>query len=153
MTRPPQTTRRTARCEPDEVCITTKRHTTEANCVKEVYFTLIMNNWNGVQTANGLLNSIEAGDSRNDPFHRLGNMTASMVLSNKNGTAPIEVDTFATDAGVTGGQVPMQSDKCRDCMDLETKPFQPETDSLKTEVKLLTTGAAAGILWLAIMSG
>ena len=136
----------------DEICITTHRHTTEANCVKEVYFTLAMNNWNGVQSANVLLSSMESADSR-DNLWNFANMSASMVLSDKNGTAPIEVDTFKTDAGVTGGETPVQSKKCRDCIDLETKPFEPDTDYLKTEVKLLTTGGAVGILWLALMSG
>ncbi len=153
VTKAPQTIRRSAYCMPDEVCITTNRHTTEANCVKSVYFTLTMNNWAGVQTANGLLTSIEAGDPRDNPIYNFGNMSASMVLSDKNGTAPIEVDTFKTDAGLAEGEAPVQSQKCRDCIDLETKPFEPDTSFLKTEVRLLTTGAAAGILWLAIMSG
>ena len=153
VTNPPTIVTRSAHCEVDEVCITTFRHTQEANCVKSLYFVLMMESWNGVQTAAAIVDTMAAGDTRNSLDLNLSNTSASMVLSDISGTRPIEVDTLRVDAGVGGEADPRQSKKCRDCIDLETDRFEPDTDFLKTQTRLLTTGAAAGILWLAIMSG
>ena len=153
VTKPAEVVRRSAYCMLDEVCITTLRRTSEANCVKASYFTRIMDNWNGVESANEMVGTMANGDTKEFLKFQLKNMSASMVLSNTNGTAPIEVDTFKAEAGFSGEVESTQSRKCRDCLELETEKFEPNTDFLKADVRLLTAGAAAGILWLAIMSG
>ena len=78
------------------------------------------------------------------------------VMSKVDTRTPFEVDTYDIDAWVHGSRIEagaLQSKKCRDCMDLVTDAFEPKTDALKIEAILLTTGAAAGILWLAFMLG
>ena len=78
----------------------------------------------------------------------------SMVVSKADESTPMEVDLFdvetrgAAAEDKNGGS----SDKCRDCMDLETHQFKKGVESLKAETTLLTTGAAAaGILWMALL--
>ena len=77
--------------------------------------------------------------------------TASMVASQLNGT-PIEVDTFEADTETANGDT-TQTKRCRDCMELQTDPFRADIESLQFGTRLLTTGAMAGVLWLAIASG
>lgn len=87
----------------------------------------------------------------------------NMMFSDSNGNTPLEADTlsakpiFASDhLGADGEGAAFHDDslqKCRDCMGLETQQFQKGVEGLKTQVRLLTTGAAAGILWLALVSG
>ena len=79
----------------------------------------------------------------------------SMIVSKKDMSTPLEMDTLNVEvegagsgSGEAGG-----IDKCRDCMDLETEQFRKGTDSLKAQARMLTTGAVAGVLWLALMSG
>ena len=153
--RRPSIIQRTAFCRLDEICITTMRHTSEANCVSIVYFNQIMSSWNGAQSALEMVNTMVQGDTRHTLNFDLGGTSASVIMSDTNGTTPIEVDTFDVQAGTSGQAAPAekQTTKCRDCIDLETDKFKPSTDFLKTDVRLLHTGALAGILWLAIMSG
>lgn len=76
----------------------------------------------------------------------------SMVASKIDERTPLQVDTFGVvSRGVSGkgGGI----DKCRDCMELETEQFRKGTESLRAEARMLTTGAVAGVLWLALMSG
>ncbi len=87
----------------------------------------------------------------------------NMMFSETNGNTPLEADTlaakpiFASDhLGADGEGAAFHDDslkKCRDCMELETQQFEKGVEGLKTQVRLLTTGAAAGILWLALVSG
>ena len=86
------------------------------------------------------------------PLLDLEGKRAQMVVSQVDGTTPLEVDTFDVETlNATGNAV--QSKKCRDCLELKTDTFGPDIDGLKAEVTLLTTGAIAGILWLVVLSG
>ena len=86
-----------------------------------------------------------------------------MVVSQPDGNTPLEVDKFtmqplvAHDNTGTGDErtavTPGVQSQCRDCMELETQQFVKGTERLKAQATLLTTGAAAGILWLALLSG
>ena len=79
-----------------------------------------------------------------------------MLVSKPDQSTPIEVDTFDVEAEVAGNgdtASPGTVDKCRDCMDLETQQFKKGTESLKAGATMLSTGAIAGVLWLAVMSG
>ena len=78
------------------------------------------------------------------------------VVSQTDATTPIEVDTFNVDTWATGlvaATGGVHTKKCRECMNIKTDALEPKTDSLKVEATLLTAGGAAGILWLALMSG
>ena len=82
----------------------------------------------------------------------LGGMSASMVLSQLDGSTPKEVDAFQIDGAANTGNH-LQKKSCRDCMELTSGEFGSGTESLDVEATLLTTGALAGLLWLAITSG
>ena len=80
----------------------------------------------------------------------------SMVASKPDQSTPMEVDTFNVEADVADNgdtKDPGPGDSCRDCMELESQQFKKGTKGLKAEARMLTTGAVAGVLWLAIMSG
>ena len=80
----------------------------------------------------------------------------SMFVSKPDQSTPLEVDRFDVEAEVAddgNGKDPGAGDRCRDCMELETQQFKQGTESLKAEARMLTTGAIAGVLWLAIVSG
>ena len=86
-----------------------------------------------------------------------------MVVSQPDGSTPLEVDRFAVEPVIGTGQLGTNGggtavvagvqSQCRDCMELETQQFVRGTEGLRAQATLLTTGAAAGILWLALVSG
>ena len=79
------------------------------------------------------------------------------TLSAKDQKTLFKADSINLEAGVSalgGAKGSTQRKSCVDCVELTSDPFAPKTDSLHTEVKLLTAGtAAAGILWLTFLSG
>lgn len=93
----------------------------------------------------------------------LAGSVASMMISKADGNTPVEVDTFAVEPVAAADQqgasgegtsaVHRARSRCRDCVELETQQFEKGTEALKAQATLLTTGAAAGILWLALLSG
>ena len=83
---------------------------------------------------------------------KLRGRRAYAMLTGVDRRTPMEVDTFNVSAGPSGDDLD-QSKKCRDCLELGTDPLAPDTESLKAQVRLLTAGAATGVLWLALMSG
>ena len=139
---------RTGYCEMTEVCMTSfgvhwpiphpRRY---ANCVGKSLF-------------DGTMYGPGDGESKmriNVALQRGEYQSAYLVISQSDGTTPTEVDTFNIDTWLEDGET--RSQKCRDCMDLQTSAIAPDLKALKAEARLLTTGAAAGILWLALMSG
>ena len=88
---------------------------------------------------------------------------ASMMVSKPDASTPLEVDNFAVEPviatdhmGADGeGATAVQSvwSRCRDCVELETQQFEKGTEGLTARATLLTTGAAAGILWVFLLSG
>ena len=86
-----------------------------------------------------------------------------MVVSQPDGNTPLEVDRFAVQPvvapdhlgtdGYGNAAISGVQSQCRDCMELETQQFVKGTEGLRAQARLLTTGAAAGILWLALASG
>jgi hypothetical protein len=96
----------------------------------------------------------EEGDSLqmiNRVLEKGGHQAAYMVVSKDDGSTPTEVDAFDIDAWPEVGS--MQRQECRDCMNIETEALGSDINALKAEVRLLTTGAAAGILWMALIAG
>ena len=81
----------------------------------------------------------------------LGRKRTNVVLSEMDKNTPLEVDTF--DVQTTTAEDPVLDRKCRDCMELRTDVLEPSTERVRTEVTLLTTGIAAGVLWLTVISG
>ncbi len=86
-----------------------------------------------------------------NPRIDLNGRRAEVMLSKPDRMTPLEVDKFSVQAGSIANVG--QSKTCRDCVELRTDPLLPDTERLKTEVRLLTAGAATGVLWLALMSG
>lgn len=143
----PSFIQRVGRCDDDEVCVNGLgrgggsrygQHSV-ASCVKTQYFTRMVSN---------------AGKSAGERHSivDLEKKRVQMVVSKTDGSTPLEVDTFDVQALDAMGNT-VQSKKCRDCKQLKSDPLEPQTDGLKVEATLLTTGAVAGILWLAILSG
>lgn len=82
----------------------------------------------------------------------LEGMSASMMLSQRDASTAMEADAFNLNVE-TNADTNTQKRLCRDCMELTSDPIGADTDALTVEVTLLTTGAMAGVLWLAIASG
>ena len=135
--------RRTGSCDSDEVCITSFGARTQwASCVKKSFFDSTMYGPGESESKQRINRALEKGRFKG----------AYMVTSQNDGTTPTEVDTFNIDTWSVVGQ--KQSQKCRDCMDLQAKRFAPNMNALRAEARLLTTGAAAaGMLWLALIAG
>ena len=148
-----QNHRRNGRCSDEEICIDGKgrgkrRGGRMAYCVGKHYF---------------MQSILQSQYAHVEPRMNLEGMEAVALLSQMDGATPVEVDTLYIEAGSSAGNgqvtadglavVPGQTKKCRDCFKLDTDVFAPKTDFLKTKASLLTTGAAAGIMWLAVMSG
>ena len=105
-----------------------------------------------------------ASGNKTRPRISLDGRMASMMISKPDGNTPIEADTmvaqpwlatdYVNDPDAEGLSLAhsMQT-KCRDCVELETQQFEKGTAGLKTQVKLLTTSAAAGVIWLTLLSG
>ena len=143
----PVLARRTGFCNPDEICVDGlgrgggSRHGPHsvASCVSTQYFVKMIGN-----------SGRAAGERA--PLVDFGGKGVRLVASEMDGRTPIEVDTFGVTA-VDGSGGSVEEEKCRDCTELRTDVLEPKTEGLKAQVRLLTAGGAAGILWLAVMSG
>ena len=135
-----ETKRRDGHCQKDEICVpglgieASTSGKRMASCVRTEYFIKYIN-WGNNNRQQGL---------------DLEGKMASMVVSQQDGTTPIEVDTLAADTETAGA---VQTNRCRDCVELETDPFEANANNLRFQTKLLTAGTMAGVLWLAIASG
>ena len=134
-----ETFRRDGHCDKDEICVSglgieaSARGKRMASCVRNEYFIKYIS-WGNNQQQN---NDLE------------GKM-ASMLVSQQDGTTPIEVDTLEVDTETAGV---VQENRCRDCVELKTTRFGADTRNLRFQTRLLTAGTMAGVLWLAIASG
>ena len=93
---------------------------------------------------------------QSERLRSLDGSMASAVLSRVDGQTPLSVDSLEVDSGVVtevgkGKRVQSQQ-SCRDCFELTTPDLKRDTDFLKTQATLIT-GAAAGVLWLTVLSG
>ncbi len=82
--------------------------------------------------------------------------TARAVVSQTDRQTVMNVQSLEIDTGTTGNQRRNTTQsKCVDCAEVQTGQLEQGTDFLSTELKLNMAGtaAAAGILWLAIVSG
>ena len=132
-----ETHQRDGHCHKNEICVpglgmevSGKRM---ASCVPTEYFVKYIN-W--------------GNNHRQEGFDLEGKI-ASMVVSQQDETTPMEVDTLAVDTKTNG----VGQNRCRDCVELKTVPFEADTNNLRFQTKLLTVGTMAGVLWLAIASG
>ena len=138
---------RTGHCKDDEICVDGlgrgggSRHGPHAvaSCVSRQYFIRMIHNAGK-----------PAGER--ESLTNLGGKQTRMMVSKADGNTPMEVDKFDVMAVDAVGEA-VQSNQCRDCMELKSDTFEPSTKGLKAEATLLTAGAAAGILWLAVLSG
>ena len=132
-------------CAPEEICVDGPLFSGVAHCVSTAYFVQMINKGRGqsdVQEAVG----------------ELAGKTARMIVSEADGSTPLEVQGIDLKAGVTEEKVnaertPTQERKCRHCFELRTQKMAQGTDFLKTEASLMTAATvAAGVVWL-IVSG
>ncbi len=85
---------------------------------------------------------------------------ACAIVSETDKQTAMNVESLEIDAGVAGvgrvgGEVGMTSQtKCTHCVEVATEKLGQGTDFLSTDVKVSMAGpAAAGVLWLAVLSG
>ena len=139
---------RSGHCAADEICVDgfgeqefAEPHqglgsrTAMASCVRTEYFIKYIN-WGKHEQENLALEGT----------------SANIVASQLDLQTPMEVDTFKIDADISNHTSGTEK-KCRDCMKLRTERFGPDTEGLKIETTLLSAGAMAGILWIALLSG
>ena len=87
------------------------------------------------------------------------NTYLSMTASKLDLATSMEVDMFSVEASMWGNVDVSDADhgstyRCHDCMTLGTDKFAEGTDLLKTQTRVLATGAAIhGVLWIALLSG
>ena len=115
-----------------------RRH---ANCVGKNMF-------------NGTMYGPEEGESAmriSTVLEKGGYSSASMVMSDSEGTTPTDVDIFNVDTWPEMGK--MSSQTCHDCVNVQTGAIATDIKALKAEAKVVTAGAAIGVLWLAVLSG
>ena len=132
-------------CQDDEICVTGHEPSLMACCVK----TWIFDDYH--IDKNGILQPMLGG-----AIFSLDNLLVYAAVSKEDASTSVEmssmnVDTWNNQEIADDGIV--QSKRCRNCMELRTDVLEPGTNSLKVQATLLTTGAAAGILWLGLMSG
>lgn len=89
----------------------------------------------------------------------LNDAEASVVVSQTDKQTAMKVEQLEIDAGVAGvgkagGEVgPTGQKKCSGCANLAIGKLEEGTNFLSTEVTVARTAAAAGILWLTVLSG
>ena len=169
---PPQTIasrRRDGHCHDDEICVPglgagrSRFGRRVATCVRRGLFVELVS-WSaggggerskvgeGVGEGGGVVEAGEQGGFGDA-------VQASMVMSRTDESTPVEVAGFEVDAVETTAEadgkngVVRKTSRCRDCLELETKRLGPGVEALKVQTTLLTTGAVAGVLWLAVVSG
>lgn len=84
----------------------------------------------------------------------IGGNQASVVVSKEDGVTPLGVGSMEVSA-TASGDTSLVEKACHDCFELRTKSLAPNTDRLSMEATLLTagTGVAAGVMWVALLSG
>lgn len=137
-------------CREDENCVDTRdtnsfgETVNVATCVNQEDYVL-------VSQEDYVLAEGDAENVRTRPAIPLGRTRAGLVFSNTDRKTPFAVDMLDVKAGTAGNMV--QDKTCRDCMGLHSDVLEPNTELLRAETTLLTTGAVAGILWLTLVSG
>ena len=133
---------RSGHCEDREICVDApglnayRQSANVARCVSQEDYVFVNRSTSGTGS---------------HPVVSFAGKRATMMLSESDGKIPREVDMFVIKAEAVGSVE--QKKRCRDCIELQTDTLAPNIQLLKTETRLLTTGAVAGILWLALMSG
>ena len=133
-----------------------------ANCVRKEWFVkMVLRGDNGeaegVQQAGADEDGVVEEEEEEEEGLGLNRMKlegtmASLVVSKEDGATPLAMDALEVEYRVADSSSPGQSQTCKDCFELITPNFPPNTEFLKTEATALTA-AGAGILWLAVMSG
>ena len=129
---------RKARCSKEELCVDGFGTRRIASCVHNELFSDFTSDKNG--QVRGMTNG-EVFDAKK--------MYTVMALQDQ--SVAIKARKLGID--VSGGQGKggtTQSKNCVNCVDLETDLLEPGMDSLKIEATLMSTGAVAGVLWLAL---
>lgn len=134
------------RCKTNEICVNgpldSQRRPTVAKCIEQ----------KGFQPLSYYLTP----DGKERMQQSLAGSTASALISQANRQTVMSVASLEMDAGVIGGRGGSTSQtNCTDCAEVTTGKLGEGTDFLSTEItmNMAGTAAAAGILWLAIMSG
>ena len=149
----PRPTAESGRCAQDEICVNGQAPGGWGNsmawCVGKDDF---------VQVQDGSRRAIFGGAAE------MGwrGWIASAVVSDVEGRTPIRVPEIdvafggggsGVVANLTSESAGVKTQTCRDCFELITGELVSKTDQFSTDVKVAGTVAAAGVLWLAILSG
>ncbi len=136
---------RDGHCANDEMCVQIHSPNSMAACVKVYLFDDFQIDKNGI--VRGML-----GGS----FFSLDDMQMYASMSESDAKTVVELSRLEVDAWngpESVDKAAAQSFRCRNCVDLNTGSFDADTNSLKVQATLLTSGAMTGILWLGLMSG
>ena len=134
---------RHGRCEPNEVCVEGFGTQQIASCVHTSLFDDYTIDKNG--RIRGMLNG-EVFDVAK-AWAVISKTDQSTAMTSK------RMGIATWNSAALGGRGTVQSKRCRNCADLETDVLAPDMDSLRLEATLMSTGAVAGILWLAMGAG
>ncbi len=86
----------------------------------------------------------------------LGGLNAKITVTNLGSRRPVtmrkmEIKAAGPDSSASSSRTNHKT--CGSCSDLAAGPLTPDVESLKVEASLMTAGAVAGILWIALASG
>ena len=128
------------------MCVQIKRPTPIAACVKVELFDSF-----DYSEKDGIFRGMLGGD-----IFSLDDMQVYAAMSESDETTAMELSNLEVDASNSRKMVDegaVQSFRCRNCVDLNTDSFNADTNALKVQATLLTSGAMTGILWLGLLSG
>jgi hypothetical protein len=133
-------------CRDDEICVSgSGENPMRRNSTVEMAYCVQTEAYIRLANSNGRIEFDESSE----------NARLDLALSEEDQKTPLEADQVSATSGVSslsGAKGSTQSKSCMDCLDLDTELFH-NADFMKTEVRLLVSGVAAGILWLTIWSG
>ena len=134
---------RSGRCEPNEICVDGFGDKQIASCVHSSLFDDYTIDKDGM--IKGMLQG-EVFDVAK-AWAAVTDKAQTKTLSSK------RLGIGAWNSASMNGRGRVKRKGCRECVELETDVLPPDVDSLRVESTLMSTGAIAGILWLALGSG
>ena len=129
-------------CAQEEICVDGVGADEVAHCVSKEYFVrLAQRGENEQQSAAGV--------------GELEGKAAQMIISQVDGSTPLEAMGIDLQAGLVGGlkggEAALQEQKCRNCFELRTQKMVEGTNFLQTEASLMGAATvAAGMVWLVV---
>lgn len=155
--RVPRPTAESGRCRQNEICVNGQDPgwlgTSVALCVAKDRFNIM---------TEAVDDGLRRAFLKNREGMEMGGLFANAVFSDEEGATPVKVQEMdlAFEKGSSGisaspssSAASAKTQKCRDCFELIARDLTAETNLLLADVTVVGTAAAAGILWLAVLSG